>query len=109
MFEVYNNSHIIVLPSYREGMPKTLIEACAMGRAIITTNAIGCRECVDEGINGLKVNVKDAKGLASAIEKLVNNPNKIIEMGKASRLKAEQEFDVNFVLQTHLKIYKQYL
>lgn len=109
MFEVYNNSHIIVLPSYREGMPKTLIEACAMGRAIITTNAIGCRECVDEGINGLKVNVKDAEGLAIAIEKLVNNPNKIIEMGNASRLKAEQEFDVNFVLQTHLKIYKQYL
>ena len=109
MFEVYNNSHIIMLPSYREGMPKTLIEACAMGRAIITTNAIGCRECVDEGINGFKVNVKDAKGLAIAIEKLVNNPNKIIEMGKASRLKAEQEFDVNFVLQTHLKIYKQYL
>lgn len=109
MFEVYNNSHIIVLPSYREGMPKTLIEACAMGRAIITTDAIGCRECVDEEINGLKVPVKDEKALASAIMKLINNPNKIIEMGRASRLKAEKEFDVNFVVQTHLKIYNQYL
>jgi glycosyltransferase involved in cell wall biosynthesis len=109
MFEVYNNSHIVVLPSYREGMPKTLIEACAMGRAIITTDAIGCRECVDEEINGLKVPVKDGKALALAIEKLINNPSIIIEMGKASRLKAEKEFDVNFVVQTHLKIYNQFL
>ena len=108
IFEVYKNSHIVVLPSYREGMPKTLIEACAMGRAIITTDAIGCRECVDEGINGYKVPVKDAQRLADAIEFLVNNPNKIIEMGIASRLKAEKEFDINSVIRTHLEIYKQY-
>lgn len=108
IFEVYKNSHIVVLPSYREGMPKTLIEACAMGRAIITTDAIGCRECVDDGINGFKVPVKDPKGLAVAIEFLVNNPNKIIEMGIASRLKAENEFDINSVISTHLEIYKQY-
>ena len=105
IFEVYKNSHIVVLPSYREGMPKTLIEACAMGRAIITTEAIGCRECVDEGINGLKVPIKDAQSLAKAIELLVNNPNKIIEMGIASRVKAEKEFDINSVLKTHLEIY----
>lgn len=109
MVEVYQNSHIVVLPSYREGMPKSLIEACAIGRAIITTNAIGCRECVDEGINGLKVPVKDAQSLANAIETLVNNPNRIIEMGKASRLKAKKEFDINFVLQIHSQIYNQYL
>jgi glycosyltransferase involved in cell wall biosynthesis len=108
IFEVYKNSHIVVLPSYREGMPKTLIEACAMGRAIITTDVIGCRECVDEGINGCKVPVKDAQRLADAIEFLVNNPNKIIEMGNASRLKAEKEFDINSVIRTHLEIYKQY-
>jgi glycosyltransferase involved in cell wall biosynthesis len=89
-------------------MPKTLIEACAMGRAIITTDAIGCRECVDEGINGCKVPVKDAQRLADAIEFLVNHPNKIIEMGIASRLKAENEFDINSVISTHLEIYKQY-
>ena len=109
MVEVYQNSHIVVLPSYREGMPKSLIEACAIGRAIVTTNAIGCRECVDEGINGLKVPVKDAQSLANAIESLVNNPNRIIEMGKASRLKAKKEFDINFVLQIHSQIYNQYL
>jgi len=109
IFEVYKNSHIVVLPSYREGMPKTLIEACAMGRAIITTEAIGCRECVDEGINGLKVPIKDAQSLAKAIELLVNNPNKIIEMGIASRVKAEKEFDINSVIKTHLEIYNQFI
>ena len=107
MFEVYKNSHIVVLPSYREGIPRSLIEACAMGRAIITTNAIGCQECVDEGINGLKVPIKDAKSLANAIEILVNSPNRIIEMGIASRVKAEKEFDINFVIKTHLEIYNQ--
>jgi len=109
IFEVYKNSHIVVLPSYREGMPRTLIEACAMGRAIITTEAIGCRECVDEGINGLKVQLRNAQSLAYAIEFLVNNPNKIIEMGIASRLKAEKEFDINSVIKTHLEIYNQYI
>jgi len=109
IFEVYKNSHIVVLPSYREGMPMTLIEACAMGRAIITTEAIGCRECVDEGINGLKVPIKDAQSLAKAIELLVNNPNKIIEMGIASRVKAEKEFDINSVIKTHLEIYNQFI
>ena len=50
MVEIFNNCHIVILPSYREGVPKSLIEACAVGRAIITTDAVGCRECVDEGI-----------------------------------------------------------
>ena len=107
IFEVYKNSHIIVLPSYREGMPRTLLEACAMGRAIITTDAIGCRDCVDENKNGLKVPIKDKYSLASAIEFLVNNPNRIIEMGFESRLKAEKEFDINIVIKTHLEIYNQ--
>ena len=49
MVKIYQNSHIVVLPSYREGMPKSLIEACAIGRPIVTTDAIGCRECVEEG------------------------------------------------------------
>ncbi len=108
MFDVYNDCHIVILPSYREGMPKTLIEGCAMGRAIITTDAIGCRECVDDEVNGLIVPVKDSKSLAIAIERLVNDPEKIIEMGKASRIKAESEFDINFVIKKHLEIYNQY-
>lgn len=106
MVKVYKDSHIVILPSYREGMPKTLIEACAIGRAIITTDAIGCRECVDEGSNGLKVPVYSVRELADAIEKLIINPDLIENMGYQSRIKAEREFDVNAVIKKHLEIYK---
>jgi glycosyltransferase involved in cell wall biosynthesis len=106
MVKVYQDCHIVVLPSYREGMPKALIEACAIGRAIITTNAIGCRECVDEGVNGLKVPVYSSKELAKAIEKLILNTHLIIEMGENSRKKAEKEFSVTDVVAKHLKIYE---
>ena len=104
---LYRNSHIVILPSYREGIPRSLIEACASGRAIITTDAVGCKECVDEGVNGLKVKVKDSKNLALAIENLINEPEKIVMMGKESRLKAEREFDVKQVINTHLNIYNE--
>jgi len=109
MVKVYQDSHVVILPSYREGMPKTLIEACAIGRAIITTNAIGCRECVDEGINGLKVPVYSVVELAQAIEKLVVKPKLIESMGNESRLKAEREFDVNTVIAKHMEIYSKLL
>lgn len=105
--EVYNDSHIVVLPSYREGMPKTLIEACAVGRAIVTTDAIGCRECVDEGVNGLKVPVYSVKELADALATLFENHDMIKQMGAASRKKAENEFDVKNVVAKHMVIYEE--
>ena len=107
MVEVYNNCHIVVLPSYREGMPKSLIEACAVGRAIITTDAVGCRECVEEGINGFKVPVYSAKRLAKAIEDLISDKKLIERMGEYSRKKAERDFDVEDVISKHLTIYNQ--
>lgn len=105
MVEVYNDCHIVVLPSYREGMPKSLIEASAVGRPIITTNAVGCRECVEEGINGLKVSVYSSRELAMAIEKLILNKAIIKKMALNSRIKAEKEYDVNNVVSKHMKIY----
>ena len=107
MVTIYNDSHIVVLPSYREGMPKTLIEACAVGRPIVTTHAIGCRECVDEGVNGFKVPVKSTQELAKAIEKLILDKELRIEMGRKSRIKAEKEFDQKKVVSNHIKIYNQ--
>lgn len=101
----YRKAHIVALPSYREGMPKSLIEATAIGRAIITTDAVGCRECVDEGINGLKVPVYSVDELANAIETLINDKEMIVDMGKASRQKAIREFDVREVIKKHLEIY----
>jgi len=99
-------SHIAVLPSYREGLPKSLIEAAAVGRPIVTTDVPGCREVVKDGENGFLVPVKDAKELAIAIQKLINNPKLLISMGKKSRLMAEQEFSIQQVVKQTLKLYK---
>lgn len=109
MVEVYQDSHIVVLPSYREGMPKSLIEACAIGRAIVTTNAIGCRECVDEGINGYKVPVYSSQELSNALEQLINDHEMIKVMGHNSRIKSEKEFNVNNVIRIHLETYNKLL
>lgn len=105
MVSLYQNSNIVVLPSYREGMPKTLIEACATGRPIVTSNAIGCKECVDEGINGFKVPVKNSVELAKALKTLIINKDLRQIMGENSRRKAELEFDQIDVVNRHIKIY----
>lgn len=107
MVSVYQDADIVLLPSYREGMPKTLIEACAMGKPIITTDAIGCRECVDEGINGFKIPVKSSEKLAEAIIKMIEDDSMRVEMGKQSRLKAIKEFDQKQVITKHLELYTQ--
>lgn len=93
---------VYVLPSYREGTPRTVLEAMAMGRAIITTNAPGCKETVVEGVNGFLVPVKAVKQLADAMEKFILERNLVIEMGKASRKIVVEKFDVNKVNQTML-------
>ena len=100
-------SHIVVLPSYREVLPKSLIEAAAAGRAIVTTDVPGCREVVQDGENGFLVPVRDAKELAAAIKKLINNPGLLITMGKKSRLIAEQEFSIDQVVSKTLGIYSK--
>lgn len=86
-----------VLPSYHEGTPKTVLEAMAMGRAIITSDAPGCRETVADGINGYLVKVKDVKGLISKMEYLVSNPDTNKRMGEASLKTAREKYDVNIV------------
>lgn len=109
MVNLYASSDIVVLPSYREGLPKTLIEACAIGRPIVTTDAIGCKECVDEGVNGFKVPVGDGIALAKALERLILDKDLRFQMGVAGRAKAEKEFDVEDVIQKHLDIYESML
>jgi len=105
--QLVTKSHIAVLPSYREGLPKSLIESAAIGRPIITTNAPGCREVVKEGENGFLVPARDAKKLAAAIKKLTNNPKLLITMGKKSRLMAEQEFSIQKVISKTLALYSK--
>lgn len=99
-------AHIIVLPSYREGLPKSLIEAAACGRAVITTDVPGCRDAITADQTGVLVPVKDAPALAQAIEKLICQPALCLELGRAGRQLAESAFDINAVITTHLKLYR---
>lgn len=104
--KIYQNSHIVCLPSYREGLPKSLIEAAAACRPIVTTNVPGCRDSIIPNKTGLLVPVKDAVRLANSIQWLINNPNKRISMGRAGRQLAKKEFQIKNVVQKHLAIYK---
>lgn len=106
MVELYRKCDIVVLPSYREGLPKSLIEACAIGRPIITTDVVGCRECVVEGYNGVLVPAKNVDQLASAIVKMVNDRESQLVMGKNGRVLAERDFSIQSVIEKHFEIYK---
>lgn len=105
--EQYAEANIVCLPSYREGLPKCLVEAAACGRAVVTTDVPGCRDAIEANVTGMLVNVRDAKSLANAIEYLLNNPEKRIGMGKAGRLLAENEFSIEYIVDQHLSIYKE--
>lgn len=89
-----SDSDVFVLPSYREGIPRSTQEAMAMGKAIITTDTPGCRETVIEGVNGLLVPPFDASKLAESMIYLINNKDVVLKMGEASRVFAEEHFDV---------------
>jgi glycosyltransferase involved in cell wall biosynthesis len=108
VIELLQISDVMVFPSYREGLPKSLIEAAAMGLPIITTDAIGCKECVEEGINGYLVPVGSTKLLADKMIKFLENPSLIQKMGKASRLKAEHEYSLSMIIEKTFELYDQY-
>ncbi len=92
-----SNKEVFILPSYREGTPRSTLEAMAMGMPVITTDVPGCRETVKEGHNGLKVRVKDAVDLANAIETLINDPILRQKMGINSLELAQERYDVHKV------------
>ena len=92
-------SSVYVLPSYREGTPRTVLEAMAMGRAIITTDAPGCRETVIQGENGFLVEVKSVTGLVDAMQQFIHKPELIEQMGQRSREITLNKYDVHQVNQ----------
>lgn len=102
-------STIVVLPSYREGLPKVLIEAAACGRPIVTTDVAGCRDAIEPGVTGVLVPSRNANALASAITELLANRPLCIEMGKEGRKLAEAHFDVSQVTAQHIGIYNELL
>lgn len=96
--EHLHNRDVFVLPSYyREGLPRTTLEACACGNPIITTDSVGCRESVKEGVNGLLIAPKNLQALISAMEYFIVNPSEVKKMGIESRKYAEERFDVNII------------
>lgn len=105
--DLLQKCHIFAFPSYyMEGLPKSLIEACAIGRPIVTTNNIGCRDVVEDGVNGFLVPVKDANALADKIKMLIDDKELRLKMGKTSRMIAEKEFSLDEVINKHLEIYQ---
>jgi glycosyltransferase involved in cell wall biosynthesis len=108
MYSVYPLVNIVCLPSYREGLSKTLIEACASGRAIVTTDVPGCRDVVVHGKNGLLVPSKNAGALANAIQDLINSPEIRRQMAIAGREMAEQKFSTKKVIQETFEVYKKF-
>ena len=109
MPDVLARAHVVCLPSYREGVPKVLIEAASCGRAIVTTDAPGCREIVRHGVNGLLVPIRDAAALADAIRTLLDDPALRARMGKAGREIVKKEFTVEAVVEATLDVYENLL
>jgi glycosyltransferase involved in cell wall biosynthesis len=91
------SAHVVVLPSYREGTPKALLEALAMGRPLITTDVPGCRETVIDGKNGYLVQSQDVPALTQAFIKMIEHPELLAPMAQESRILAQEKFDVHQV------------
>lgn len=102
-------ANIVCLPSYREGLPKALLEAASCGRAIVATDVPGCREAVQHEQNGLLVPARDAAALAAALRRLIENPALRRQFGRRGREMAEQEFSVEKVTAETLALYRELL
>ncbi|MDS1138798.1 glycosyltransferase family 4 protein [Pusillimonas sp. SM2304] len=107
--QLYQQAHIVVLPSYREGLPKSLVEAAACGRAVVTTDVPGCRDAITPGVTGVLVPVQDARALADAVLDLARDEDRRRAMGRAGRELAEGEFDIRKIAQVHLDLYASLL
>lgn len=109
MQALYAASDIVVLPSWREGLSRSLIEAAAMERPIVTTDVPGCRDVVEHGQSGLLVPLRDARSIELAIRLLIENPDLARTFGKAARQKVVAEFQVSLVNQRTLEQYERLL
>ncbi|CAA6819066.1 MAG: Alpha-1,3-N-acetylgalactosamine transferase PglA (EC [uncultured Sulfurovum sp.] len=105
IFELTAMSDIYVLPSYREGVPRTLLEAASMGKPIVTTNTVGCREVVKNGKNGFLVPIQNTELLVEKIEYLLKHSDERKVMGENGRILAINEFDVKRIVEQYLELY----
>jgi glycosyltransferase involved in cell wall biosynthesis len=105
MPSVLGRSHVVCLPSYREGLPKVLLEAGACERAVVTTDVAGCREVVRNEVNGLLVPARDSKALGAAIRRLLEDAKLRRRLAAAGRERAEREFSSEIILASTLELY----
>ncbi|MBE6229437.1 MAG: glycosyltransferase family 4 protein [Bacteroidales bacterium] len=110
VLDLLKKSHIMAFPSwYREGLPKSVIEAEAVGRPIITTDSVGCRDTVEDGVNGFIIPIKDSDALADALKKLVDDSDLRKRMGLNARKFAVRNFNIDDVVRVHLGIYDSFV
>lgn len=109
MTPLFRKASIVCLPSYREGMPKALLEAAAAGCAVVTTDVTGCREAIEPGVTGDLVPVRDSSALAKALLKLINNEDRRHSYGRRGMERASLMFSIEAVVDQTLDIYKELL
>ena len=98
---------ILCLPSYREGLPKSLLEGAAIGLPLVTTNTVGCRDVVVNGLNGFLVPIKDSENLALAIEKLISDKELRETMGKESINLVKSKFSAKIINAQTISLYDE--
>lgn len=109
MPDVYRQANVVCLPSYREGMPRALLEAAATGRAIVTTDVPGCRDAVANGLIGRLVPVRDSKALAKVLGEMIGAPGDRQRWGQLASTHARHNFSEDRVLASHLELYRSLL
>jgi glycosyltransferase involved in cell wall biosynthesis len=109
MPQVYAQSRIVCLPSYREGLPKSLLEAASCARPVVATNVPGCRDIVRDGDNGILVEARNAAALADALARLLANPKLCGQMGQRGRERVLQEFSQERIVSQVLSLYREVL
>lgn len=107
--KLLSECHLVCLPSYREGLPKSLLEALAAGKPVVTTDVPGCREVVKDGECGLLVPAQNIEALVNALSLLIEDPVLRLKLGKRGRERAEKEFSSNIVINLTLDVYKNLL
>ena len=110
VLRLLRESHIFAFPSYyKEGLPKSCIEAAAVGRPVVTCDSTGCRDAVEDGVTGFLVPVKDSGALAERLRWLITHPQERKKMGEAARAFAEKTFSIKEVVDIHMDIYRRVL
>ena len=104
--ELLSISDIVVLPSYREGVPRTLLEACSMAKTIVATDVVGCREYADDGKNGYLVPIESPEKLSQKVDEIFQNSKLYSQMSNFSREKALKEFDIEYIVKQYLELYR---